>query len=262
MRISGSTVLLTGASGGIGGAIARRLTAAGARLILTGRRQDLLKALAHELGAHFVVADLEDRQDLLRLTEECADVQIVVANAALPASGEILDYTPAQIDRALAVNLLAPIMLARLLTGPMVDSGRGHLVFIGSMSGKAATPSSALYTATKHGLRGFVHAFRQDLRGTGVGVSLVQPGFVSGAGMFADTGLPTPSGVRTISPDQVATAVLRAIERERAEINIAPAKLRLRCALAAQFPALAQMMAPRGGEEIARKIADAQRSSR
>lgn len=263
MRTAGSTVLLTGAAGGIGGVLARRLAAAGAALVVTSRRAETLEPLADELGARFVVADLADPEQVARLAEECGDIDTLVANAALPASGDLLDYTPEQIDRALTVNLYAPILLARLLVPRMVDSGRGHLVFVGSMSGKAATRFSSLYTATKHGLRGFAHALRQDLHGTGVGVSLVQPGFVREAGMFAATGVPTPSGVHTVTPGQVAAAVIRAIERDRCEIDVAPVKLRLLCALAAQFPGLAEKAQRRGGtEDTIHHIVDAQRATR
>lgn len=263
MKISGATVLLTGATGGIGRVLARRLTEAGADLIVTGRDADALDELATELGARPVRADLADPLDVAELARRCAGVQILVANAALPASGDLLEYTPEQVDRALAVNLRSAIMLARLLAPAMVDAGRGHLAFVGSMSGKAATPYSSLYTASKFGLRGFAHALRLDLRAAGVGVSLVQPGFVSDAGMFAKTGVPTPPGARTVTPDQVAAGVIRAIERNRGEINIAPARLRLFCALAVQFPAAAAWLRGRGAaDDTTQRIVQAQRASR
>jgi short-subunit dehydrogenase len=263
VRIDGSTVLLTGATGGIGGVLARRLAIAGGALVLTGRREDALASLAGELGARQFAADLAVPEEVSRLAEECAETDVLVVNAALPASGDLLDYTPEQIDRALAVNLRAPIMLARLLTPRMVALGHGHVVFVGSMSGKAATPASSLYTATKFGLRGFAHALRQDLRGTRVGVSLVQPGFVGEAGMFAATGARTPNGVRTVSPERVAAAVVSAVERNRAEVNVAPVKLRLRCAVAGQFPGLTERAKRHGDSNTAiEQIVEAQRALR
>ncbi|UNO39202.1 SDR family NAD(P)-dependent oxidoreductase [Streptomyces sp. MST-110588] len=263
MRIAGSTVLLTGVTGGIGRVLARRLAAAGAELIVTGRRAEVLRPLADELGARCVVADLADPQQVARLAEECAGTEILVANAALPASGDLLDYTCAQVDRALAVNLHAPVMLARLLAPDMVAAGRGHLAFVGSMSGKAATAASSLYTATKFGLRGFALSLRQDLRKAGVGVSVVQPGFVSEAGMFAATGATPPGGVRTVTPAQVADSVLRAVVRDECEVNIAPMTLRLRCAVASQFPAFAERARRRADtDDVTRQIVEAQRASR
>lgn len=263
MRIAGAKVLLTGATGGVGRALARQLTAAGAAVTVTGRRADALEILAAESGARPVPADLAVADQVARLAEECADTDVLIANAALPASGELLDYTPGQIDRALAVNLGAPIMLARLLAPHMVGLGRGHLAFVGSMSGKAATRYASLYTASKFGLRGFAHSLRQDLHGTGVGVSLVQPGFVGEAGMFADTGAVVPGGLRTVTPGEVAEAVIRSIEEDRCEINIAPLRLRLRCAVAGQFPGYAgSRRRGVGDERTAQEIVEAQRSSR
>ncbi|KPI33598.1 short-chain dehydrogenase/reductase SDR [Actinobacteria bacterium OV450] len=263
MRITGSTVLLTGVTGGIGLTLARTLAAKGAKLVVTGRREDALKAVADELGARAVLADLADASDVARLAEECPETDILIANAALPSSGDVLDYTPEQIDRSLAVNLRAPIMLARLLAPRMVDVGQGHIALIGSISGKAATKSSSLYNATKFGLRGFALAFRQDLHGTGVGVSLVQPGYVRDAGMFAATGAKTPAGARTVSPGQVARGVVRAVERNLCEVNVAPAELKALVAIAGQFPAFSERVQSRAGVDgTVRSIVEAQRKSR
>ncbi|MFJ3640027.1 SDR family NAD(P)-dependent oxidoreductase [Streptomyces sp. NPDC090108] len=263
MRIAGATVLLTGVTGGIGGALAAELSARGAQLILTGRRAEALEPLAERYGARTVLADLADSGDVSRLAEEAADADILVANAALPSSGDVLDYTPEQMDRALAVNLRAPAMLARLLAPRMVAAGRGHICFVGSLSGLAATRSASLYTATKFGLRGFSLAFRQDLHGTGVGVSIVQPGFVRDAGMFAETGAPTPGGVRTVSPDQVVKGVARAIERDIAEVNVAPPELKFLARVASQFPGFAERVQRKAGaEKTVDGIVTAQRASR
>ncbi|MFJ3881040.1 SDR family NAD(P)-dependent oxidoreductase [Streptomyces sp. NPDC090077] len=263
MRISGATVLLTGATGGIGRTLARRLAESGAELVVTGRRAEALREIARETGARVVAADLADPGQVARLAEECPDTDILVANAALPASGDLLDYTPEQIDRAMAVNLGAPVLLARLLAPRMVRVRRGHLAFVGSLSGKAATPYSSLYTAAKFGLRGFAHSIRLDLAPHGVGVSLVQPGFVGEAGMFADTGAEVPGGVRTVTLAQVADGVIRSITGNRAETDIAPAGLRLRCAVANQFPGFAGRRGTWAGvPDSVRRIVEAQRALR
>ncbi|WP_431046426.1 SDR family NAD(P)-dependent oxidoreductase [Streptomyces sp. P1-3] len=264
MRIPGSTVLITGATGGIGRTLARAFAAKGARLLLTGRRADVLQELAASLGGttRTVVADLAVRADVERLAHEAADVDILVANAALASSGEVLECAPEDVDRALDVNLRAPIMLARLLAPRMVAAGRGHLVMVGSMSGRTASPGAALYNAAKFGLRGFSHGLRQDLRGTGVGVSIVQPGFVRDAGMFADSGATLPAGVRTVSPRQVALATLRAVEQDRGEVNIAPLELRLGGAIGGLFPGLAAAVQRRVGGDTVRQLAEARRGKR
>ncbi len=169
MQLTGRTVLLTGASGGLGHAIARRLHGAGARLVLTGRRTAVLEPLAAELGgARALAVDLGDRAEVRRLAETCADVDVLVANAALPGSGGLLGFSEEEIDRALEVNLRAPMILARLLAERMAARRSGHILLMSSLAGKTATPGSSVYSATKFGLRGFGRGLRGDLRAAGV----------------------------------------------------------------------------------------------
>ncbi len=263
MQISGSSVLLTGATGGIGHAIARALRARGATLILSGRRTDVLEPLATELGARALAADLSDRVELERLIDDAGRVDILVANAALPATGRLESFSIEQIDRALDVNLRAPIVLARALAPAMVGRGAGHLLFMSSLAGKAATPSTALYNASKFGLRGFASALRADLRDSGVGVSAVFPGFIRDAGMFADAEVKLPPGIGTRSPEDVARAVVLAIERNRGEIDVAPLPLRASTLFAGVAPELAGNLARRlGSEDITRDLAAGQGDKR
>ena len=121
---------------------------------------------------------------------------------------------------------------------PLAARRDGHLVFVGSLSGKSAGPHSSLYSATKFGLRGFALSLRQDLAEHGVGVSLVSPGFVRDAGMFADSGARLPPGVGTSTPEDVAAAVVRAIEGDRAEVDVAPLPVRAGARLAGLAPGL------------------------
>jgi short-subunit dehydrogenase len=257
MRISGSTVLLTGATGGIGQAIARTLHTHGATLILTGRRTDVLEPLAAELdGARTLAVDLSDAAAIDRLVADAGEVDILVANAGLPGGGRLESFTMDEIDRALAVNLRAPIALAHALVPAMVQRGRGHLSFMSSLSGKSATPQTSIYNATKFGLRGFASALRADLRDSGVEVSAVFPGFIRDAGMFAASGTKLPTGVGTRSPDDVARAVVSAIERNRGEVDVAPLPLRLGSAFAGLAPELAATFSRRmGAEKIAADLA-------
>jgi short-subunit dehydrogenase len=253
-------VLLTGASGGIGQAIARALAARGASLILTGRRVDTLAALASEVSGEALACDLARRDEVTRLLEQAGEVDVLVANAGHPASGLLTDLDQDQIDRMLEVNLRAPIALARALAPGMASRGRGHIVFISSLSGKAASVSSSVYSATKFGLRGFALGIREDLRPSGVGVSVILPGFIRDAGMFAQAGVKLPRGVGTRTSEQVARAVVRAIEHNRAEVDVAPLGLRL----GASFAGLAPGIAARfnrllGGEKIATDLTAGQR---
>ena len=233
MELAHRRVLLTGATGGLGHAIARGLAARGASLVLTGRRADVLEPLAEEVGGVAIAADLATREGIERLLEAAGDVDVLVANAALPASGSVLEYTAEQVDRAIDVNLRAPMQLGRALAIRMAGRGAGHLVFVSSLSGKAASPASGIYAATKFGLRGFALGLREDLHGTGVGVTTVFPGFIRGAGMFADSGTALPPFAGTRTPEDVAAAVVRGIEGGRAELDVAPGP----CAWARRWPA-------------------------
>jgi short-subunit dehydrogenase len=257
-------VLVTGATGGIGRAIALALAGRGASLILTGRRTEVLEPLASELGGRAIACDLADRAQVDRLAGEAvrAEVDVLVANAGLPATGLLPELTQEQIDRMLEVNLRAPIALARALTPGLIERGRGHMVFISSLSGKVASPVSSIYAATKFGLRGFALGIRDDLRPHGVGVSVVLPGFIRGAGIFADANVELPRGVGTRSPEQVAAGVLAAIERNRAEVEIAPLGLRIGTNFASLAPELASRFSRRLGQKVASELALGQRDKR
>jgi uncharacterized protein len=263
MELRGRTALVTGATGGLGNAIARALASRGASVIATGRRADVLEPLAGETGGRAVACDLSDPADLDRLLEEAGDVDVLVANAGLPGSGHITSFSVEDIDRALAVNLRAPIVMARRLAEPMAARGAGHLVFVSSLSGKVASGGGSVYAATKFGLRGFAHGLREDLRDSGVGVSVVLPGFIRDSGMFHDAGVKLPPFVGTKSPDDVAAAVLRAIERDRAEIDVAPVGLRAGAAFAGLAPELSARLQRRlGGAKVADAMARGQRDKR
>jgi uncharacterized protein len=238
MDLDGSRVLLTGATGGLGEAIARALSERGARQVLSGRRTDALEALVAEVGGEAVTADLAQRADVERLAASAGDLDVLVANAGLPGSGTLPKLDPEDIDRVLEVNLRAPIMLARALVPGMIERGRGHLVFVASFAGKVPSAGeSSIYTATKFGLRGFAHVLRAQLKRKDVGVSLVTPGPVRDAGMFARGGGKTPPFVSPSAPEDVGKAVVRAIEKNVAEIDVASVGLRLISKVGALAPA-------------------------
>ena len=256
-------MLITGATGGIGHAIARAFAGRGARLILTGRRADVLDPLAQEVGGQAIACDLSQRDELERLLASVGEVDVLVANAANPGTGALTELTQEQIDRMLEVNLRAPIVLAHGLAPAMIARGSGHMVFISSLAGKAAAPASAIYSATKFGLRGFALGIREDLRPHGVGVSVILPGFIREAGMFAESGVVLPRGVGTRTPADVAEAVLRAVERNRAEVEVAPLGLRLGASFAGVAPELAATISRRmGSEKVSSDLAAGQKSKR
>lgn len=259
--LAGKTVLLTGASGGIGGAIAEALHAEGATLVLSGRREAELAALAERVDGRVVVADLAQRDDVTRLLAEAGEIDVLVSNAALPGTGALETFTAAQVDRALDVNLRAPIALAHALIPGMVARGSGSMVFISSLAGLTASARTSLYNATKFGLRGFALSLHDELYRTGVGVSVVLPGFVRDAGMFAETGVKAPTIFGTSSPAQVAAAVLEAIAKNRGETIVAPRIDRLGARLGTLAPNLASRLQRLGllgdvGEDMARAQQD------
>ena len=263
MNLDGRTVLLTGATGGIGHAIARAAAGRGARLLLTGRRADVLEPLAGEVSGRAIACDLSREDEVTRLLEEVGNADVLIANAALPASGALSSFGVEEIDRALAVNLRAPMVLARVLSAGMVARGSGHLVFVSSMSGKTASVGSSVYSATKFGLRGFALGLREDLREDGVGVSTVFPGFISDAGMFHEAEVKLPGYVATRTPEQVGDAVVRAIEGNRAEVDVAPLGLRLGAAAAGLFPEASGRLQRRlGSDKVASALAEGQRGKR
>jgi short-subunit dehydrogenase len=225
VEIAGKTVLLTGATGGIGRSIAATLAGAGARLICSGRSSEALTELAEGLpgsGHSVLTADLGLPDAAGKLAAEAGPVDILVANAALPSTGRLTELTDEQVARMLRINLEAPILLSQALLPGMLERGQGKLVMIGSLAGKAGSPRSSIYNATKFGLRGFVFGLAADLADSPVSATLVAPGFVREAGMLVDSGADAPPGMGTTTPGKVAAAVLKATSSNRVEIAVAP----------------------------------------
>jgi uncharacterized protein len=263
MNLGGRTALVTGASGGLGQAIARALVRRGASVVLTARRAEVLEPLAAETGGRALPCDLGDRSALERLVEDAGPIDVLVANAGIPGSGRIESFSLDQIDRAIDVNLRAPMVLARLMCEDMAARGGGQIVFVSSLSGKAGTAGSSVYSATKFGLRGFAQGLREDLRPRGVGVSTVFPGFIRDAGMFHDSGARLPGYVGTKTPEDVADAVITAIEHDRSEVDVAPLGLRLGTAFAGLAPEVAAIVQRKlGADKVAASIHSGQHDKR
>ena len=266
MELSGRSALLTGATGGLGRAMAAALAGRGAKLILSGRKQQALDALAAELpgeGHRTLVADLAEPGAAEKLAAEAGAVDILLANAGLPGTGRLPDYSPEQLTGTLRVNLEAPILLARALEPSMLERGSGHMVFISSLSGKSATPLSSIYNATKFGLRGFALGLRADLDPLGIGVSIVSPGTIREAGMYSDSGAPPIPGLGTGTPEQVAAAVVRAIEKNKVEITVAPPQQRALAHFALAAPGISVKIASGDqGQKAAATVAKGQSDKR
>lgn len=268
MDLDGKRVLLSGATGGLGQAIAAELAGRGAKLVLSSRRKEELREVARSLpgGARrhkVVVADLAKDGAASKLVRDAGDVDVLVANAALPATGRLDSFSRLQINRALRVNLEAPVQMARELEPVFARKKAGHIVLIASLAGKVGSPRSSLYNATKFGLRGFAFGLREDLHPYGAGVSVVSPGFVREAGMFADSESDPPPGLGTTTPKKVAKAVSKAIRRNKLEITVAPRRQRFATELGYRHPGLASRIQRSGGaDEVAGKLAAGQRDKR
>ncbi|HKJ36623.1 MAG TPA: SDR family oxidoreductase [Solirubrobacterales bacterium] len=268
MDVRGARTLLTGATGGLGRAIATALADRGSTLVLSSRKPEELEELATELpgeGHEVLVSELGSEgagEELAAKATESGRIDIFVANAGLPGTGRLEELDPEWITRVLHVNLEAPIHATRALLPAMLERGAGHFVFVSSLAGKTPSPRSSMYNASKFGLRGFALALRQDVRGSGVGASLVLPGFIRDAGMFADAEMDPPPGMGTGTPEQVGAAVLRAIEDDRAEIVVAPPQQRALTAVAHTFPRVAALAQRGQGEKIAEDLASRQSDKR
>jgi short-subunit dehydrogenase len=260
MELAGRSALLTGATGGLGRAIAAALAGRGAKLILSARKAEALERLAAELpgeGHRTLAADLAEAGAGEKLAAEAGEVDVLVANAGVQGGGLLTDFTPDQVTRALRVNLEAPMLMARALYPRMVERGSGHLVFVSSLSGKVASPRTSIYNATKFGLRGFALGLRMDLGPRGIGVSLVSPGFVREAGMFADSGAKPPPGMGTTTPDRVGAATVKAIERDKVEVVVAPPQLRAMSHFALATPAVSvRAQSGSAGQKAAKAVVD------
>ncbi|MFI0406668.1 SDR family NAD(P)-dependent oxidoreductase [Actinomadura sp. 3N508] len=238
MRPTGKTALVTGATGGLGQVIAHTFTARGVRPVLTGRNSDTLTRLADELDCPAITADITADGDFAALMQQAGPIDILVANAGISGPVSLADATLEEIDAFVAVNLRAPMRMARIAAEQMARQGGGHIVFMSSLGGRIPLPRMSLYCSTKHGLRGFAHAIRADLASHGIGVSVICPTFVRDAGMVTRQPVPLPPWAPTCTAQQVADAVYRAIVTNTAEILVAPWYLRQITRLSGLSPAI------------------------
>ncbi|MDZ8184147.1 MAG: SDR family NAD(P)-dependent oxidoreductase [Nostoc sp. ChiSLP02] len=227
--ITGKTVLLTGASRGIGVFIARALAKEQATIIGVGRSHQQLEAVAAEikaLGCNFIpiTCDISNLQELPILIEKIHQlvpaIDILINNAGIEIYKAFTDYSTADIQSVISTNLLAAMELSRLLLPNMLAQKSGHIVNIASLAAKKGHPYDSIYSASKAGLFMWGDALRQELVGTGVQISTICPGYIAEQGMLADTGIPAPSLSGTSKPEAVAKAVIQAIESDRVEVIV------------------------------------------
>lgn len=240
--LRGRRALVTGASRGLGQHIAERLAREGVDLVLAARDGQKLAGVAEQcraLGvrAEVVSADVARAEDRARMLEAAGVIDILVNNAGVEVTQLLVDQSEDEVRAQIEINLVAPIELTRASLPAMIARGSGVIVNVSSMSGKTATPYNSVYAATKHGLVGLSSSLDVELHGTGVHVGVVCPGFVSGAGMWADTGLRAPVTFREVSPEAVARAVIEVI-RGRGEVLVTAGPVRPLLALRQLIPGL------------------------
>jgi len=257
--LQGSTALVTGASGGIGRQIAKRLSSEGVKLAISGRREDALQQLAHEISGAGgdcvpVPADLSDRDRLKGLIDDVersvGPVDVLVNNAGVESIGAFTSYTEQELVELIDVNLTAPMLLTRAALPGMLQRGKGHVVFISSLAGKFGPAYNEPYAASKAGLIGLTQSLRAEYAGEPVGFSVICPGFTRGEGMYqrmADEGHTSNRLIGETSTEKVADAVVRAISKDVGEIVESGAPIRPMLALAQVAPGLVERVAPRFG---------------
>ena len=252
-ELEGRTAIVTGASRGIGPQIARVLGREGMNIVLVARSAAGLEQVAAELGSagqHAIAmpADLSDHSTLDRIVEATEEQFGTVDSARQQRRpsrprGAFETSSDEETAQIIDVNLTAGILLTKRVLPAMLERGRGHVVMIASLAGKVGSPYESVYAASKAGQIAFVQSLREELHGSGVGASVVCPGFVMESGMWADAGIsqgirqPRLAGATT--PGAVASAVVRAVQRDSAEVYVNPsADAADACAggVVAQFP--------------------------
>lgn len=249
-RLAGTRALVTGASSGIGRATAIALAGAGCRVLLAGQDTHRLDDVARAVGGGTVIADLADRAQTLALGRALAQgqdsPQLVVHNAGVGLAAAADETGEQDVDRLLAVNLVAPILLTGALLPAMLREGRGHLVFVTSIAGELGVAGESAYAASKGGLGAYAASLRGELAGSGIRVTTVVPGVVDTA-YYERRGMPYGRGSpRAIPAEQVAAALVRAVERDRTR-TVVPPWLRLPIAVRALAPETYARLASRWG---------------
>jgi short-subunit dehydrogenase len=251
MRLDGAVALVTGASSGIGAATAAALAGAGAKVLLSGQDEARLAEAAGRAGGVPLACDLAAVDGPRRLAEAAhragsGAVDILVNNAGIGWAGPVSEITGGKVRELAAVNLTAPIELTRLLVPGMAERGRGAVVFVSSIAGVTGVRGEAVYAATKASLGTFAESLRYEMRGRGVGVSLIIAGVID-TPFFARRGAPyarrRPAPIPSI---RVATAIIAALEHDRPVVYV-PAWLRLPAWLHGTAPPLFRALATRWG---------------
>ena len=226
MELNGAVAVVTGASSGFGGLTARLLAKGGTSVVLAARRVERLKALAGEIegrGGRALavrcdvteVADLQALRD--RVDETFGQCDVLINNAGIPGGGRFEEVSLEQIEQVIRVNLLGVMLCTKVFLPMMLERPRGHIVNVGSVAGRYATPGASVYTASKHGVVAFSEALYYELAPRGILVTSVNPGFAATEG-FPQGRLPSAI---VMPAERVAWAIVDVVRKDKApEVTI------------------------------------------
>lgn len=246
------TTWITGASGGIGRLVVRRLLDKGHTVIATDVHAPDPTLWPNATGLHCAALDVRSRADWERVLHELVGplggVDVMIHLAAVQTAALVADITDEQIDHHIDINLKGGILGARIVTDAMRTQGRGHFVMVGSLAGISPIPGMSLYAASKFGLRGFTLSLLHELAGSPVKVSLVSPGTVDTPLTDAQLGRDAAAIIfseKLLSADRVAREIVEEVlVRKPVDHIIAQGTQGLLARLAALFPGLATRIAP------------------
>ena len=220
-RIEGRVALVTGASAGIGRAVAIALASEGAHIIATGRREPELHSLAAQCAerggsAVYLAGDVTDTAFVARLADRACDADILINNAGILTYAPLMAMTASQCESMFRVNVLAAIEVSQRMGEHMATRGRGHIVMMSSLAARRIGPMGSVYGASKHAIAGFTKGLRMGLHEHGIKVTEIAPGRVSTDIRNASTHPKFVSELKNVpyvplTPQDVAQAILYAV---------------------------------------------------
>lgn len=231
MKLAGAKVLVTGASSGIGAALAPILAERGATVGIVARRADRLEAVLEQCRQYAPESQMwaADLGDLARAEQVALDawdafggLDVLVNNAAIPKRTRVTELTPADVEHVMEVDFISPARMALAVLPRMLERSRGQIMFVSSMGGRIPIANESAYNAAKYAMCGFAEAMVLDLAGTGVEVKLVLPGPIATEIWEQPGNEPALIDVEKVPPAECAAGIADAIEHEGFEYYVPP----------------------------------------